>query len=66
MTTSEGAVTGSQAGASSQNVVMAPDALPGTKMHMVGPSTRSLSGTATASAATADKVKPKGFTGISR
>ena len=66
LTTSTGAVTGSQAVTSSRNVVMlhAPPGTMGNKM-VVG-AIKTQAGTTAASASAADKLKPKGFTGISR
>ena len=66
LTTSTGAVSASQAVSTSRNVVMvhAPPGSVGTKM-VVAP-VKTQAGTMAASAAAADKLKPKGFTGISR
>lgn len=66
LTTSTGAVSGSQAVTSSRNVVMvhAPPGTMGNKM-VVG-AVKTQAGTTAASTASADKLKPKGFTGISR
>jgi len=62
LTTSTGTTPGSQVVTSTRNVVML-QAQPGSKM--VAASARSQVGTTSTSAA-ADKLKPKGFTGISR
>lgn len=66
LTTSTGAASGSQVVTGSRNVVMvrAPPGTVGTKMVVA--SARSQAGTTAASAAAGDKLKPKGFTGISR
>lgn len=66
LTTSTGAVSASQAVSTSRNVVMvhAPPGSVGTKMVVTPVKTQA--GTTAASAAAADKLKPKGFTGISR
>ena len=64
--TTSGATSGSQVATSSRNVVMvhAPPGTTGTKVVVT--SARSQAGTSVASSAAADKLKPKGFTGISR
>lgn len=64
--TTSGATSGSQVATSSRNVVMvhAPPGTTGAKMVVTSP--RSQAGTSVASSAAADKLKPKGFTGISR
>lgn len=65
LTTSTGTTPGSQVVTSTRNVVML-QAQPGsTASKMVAASARSQVGTTSTSAA-ADKLKPKGFTGISR
>ena len=66
LTTSTGAASGSQVVTTSRNVVMvhAPPGTTGTKMIVTSP--RSHAGSSAASTAAADKLKPKGFTGISR
>ena len=65
LTTSTGATPGSQVVTSTRNVVMV-HAPPGsTAAKMVVASARSQAGTTSTSVA-ADKLKPKGFTGISR
>ncbi|XP_073234021.1 transcription initiation factor TFIID subunit 4-like isoform X2 [Porites lutea] len=63
--TTSGATSGSQVATSSRNVVMvhAPPGTTGAKMVVTSP--RSQAGTSVASSAAADKLKPKGFTGIS-
>ena len=64
--TTSGATSGSQVATSSRNVVMvhAPPGTTGAKMVVTSP--RLQAGTSVASSAAADKLKPKGFTGISR
>ena len=64
LTTSTGTTPGSQVVTSTRNVVML-QASPGSTSKMVAASSRSQAGT-TSTAAAADKLKPKGFTGISR
>ena len=64
LTTSTGTTPGSQVVTSTRNVVML-QASPGSTSKMVVASSRSQAGTTSTSAA-ADKLKPKGFTGISR
>ena len=64
LTTSTGATSGSQVTSNSRNVVMV-HAPPGTMATKLA-STRPQTGLSSASAASADKLKPKTFTGISR
>ena len=65
LTTSTGATPGSQVVTSTRNVVMLQASPGSTASKMVAASARSQAGTTSTSAA-ADKLKPKGFTGISR
>lgn len=64
LTTSTGTTPGSQAVTSTRNVVMLQASPGSTASKMVVASARSQAGT-TSTSAVADKLKPKGFTGIS-
>lgn len=65
LTTSTGSTPGSQVVTSARNLVMLQASPGSTASKMVSASSRSQAGTTSTSAA-ADKLKPKGFTGISR